>query len=69
MARSAFLGVDVGTSGVKAILVDASGDVLASAVTPLQLSTPQPGWAEQDPDAWWAATAAAIRTRACRAAG
>ena len=62
MARSTFLGVDVGTSGVKAILIDASGDVLASAVTPLQLSTPQPGWAEQDPDAWWAATAAAIRT-------
>ena len=62
MARATFLGVDVGTSGVKAILVDTSGDVLASAVTPLQLSTPCPGWAEQDPDAWWAATAAAIRT-------
>jgi xylulokinase len=60
--RSTFLGVDVGTSGVKAILVDASGEVLASAVTALQLSTPQPGWAEQDPDAWWAAAAAAIRT-------
>ena len=62
MARASFLGVDVGTSGVKAILVDTSGDVLASAVTPLQLSTPHPGWAEQDPDAWWAATSAAIRT-------
>jgi xylulokinase len=62
MAHSTFLGVDVGTSGVKAILIDTTGDVLASAVTPLQLSTPQPGWAEQDPDAWWAATAAAIRT-------
>jgi xylulokinase len=57
-----FLGVDVGTSGVKAILVDRAGDVLASAVTPLQLSTPHPGWAEQEPDAWWNATAAAIRT-------
>ncbi len=62
MARATFLGVDVGTSGVKAILVDTSGDVLASAITPLQLATPQPGWAEQDPDAWWAAAAAAIRT-------
>ena len=59
---STFLGVDVGTSGVKAILIDAAGEVLAAAVTPLQLSTPQPGWAEQDPDAWWSATAAAIRT-------
>jgi len=62
VARATFLGVDVGTSGVKAILVDTSGDVLAAAVTPLQLSTPHPGWAEQDPDAWWAATAAAIRS-------
>lgn len=62
MARATFLGVDVGTSGVKAILVDASGDVLASAITPLQLATPHPGWAEQDPDAWWAATSASIRT-------
>jgi xylulokinase len=62
VARSTFLGVDVGTSGVKAILVDTSGDVLASAITPLQLATPQPGWAEQDPDAWWAATSASIRT-------
>ena len=56
-----FLGVDVGTSGVKAILVDESGDVLASAVEPLTLSTPHPGWAEQDPEAWWQASVAAIR--------
>ena len=60
--RTTFLGIDVGTSGVKAILLETSGEVLASAVTPLQLSTPHPGWAEQDPDAWWAATSAAIRT-------
>ncbi len=57
-----FLGVDVGTSGVKAILVAPNGEVLASGVTPLQLSTPRPGWAEQDPEAWWKATIAAIKT-------
>ncbi|HEU0054343.1 MAG TPA: FGGY family carbohydrate kinase, partial [Longimicrobium sp.] len=57
----AFLGVDVGTSGVKAILVDASGEVLASATTALTLSTPRPGWAEQDPEAWWRASAVSIR--------
>jgi xylulokinase len=57
----AFLGVDVGTSGVKAILVGPSGDVLASATTPLSLSTPRPGWAEQDPEAWWRASVASIR--------
>ena len=59
---STFLGVDVGTSGVKAILIDSSGEVLASAVAPLPLSAPRPGWAEQDPVAWWSATATVIRT-------
>lgn len=62
MAEQCFLGVDVGTSGVKAILVNAAGDVEAAAITPLQLSTPQPGWAEQDPEAWWQASIASIRT-------
>jgi xylulokinase len=62
MADLCFLGVDVGTSGVKAILVNATGDVEAAAITPLQLSTPQPGWAEQDPEAWWQASVASIRT-------
>jgi len=55
-----FLGLDVGTSGVKAILVSASGDVVASATSPLTLATPHPGWAEQDPEAWWQATLASI---------
>jgi xylulokinase len=61
VARDCFLGVDVGTSGVKAILVARDGTVLASAVTPLQLSTPEPGWAEQDPEAWWRASVASMR--------
>ena len=56
-----FLGLDVGTSGVKAILVSPSGDVVASASTPLAMSTPHPGWAEQDPEAWWAASLASVR--------
>ncbi len=59
---SVFLGVDVGTSAVKAILVARNGDVIATAGVPLGLSTPRPGWAEQRPDAWWAAAAAAITT-------
>lgn len=62
MSESCFLGIDVGTSGVKAILVGATGEVEASAVTALQLSTPHPGWAEQDPEAWWQATLASIKT-------
>lgn len=61
MGEELFLGLDVGTSGVKAILVGESGDVEASATTPLALSTPRPGWAEQDPDHWWDATVTSIR--------
>jgi xylulokinase len=49
-----FLGIDVGTSSVKAILVRLTGEVIASATSPLALSTPRPGWAEQDPEDWWA---------------
>ena len=59
MHEGVFLGLDIGTSGVKAILVRPTGDVVASATIPLTLSTPRPGWAEQDPDAWWAASIAA----------
>jgi xylulokinase len=61
LADSLFLGLDVGTSGVKAVLVEPRGDVVASATTALTLETPRPGWAEQDPDAWWAASVASIR--------
>lgn len=56
-----FLGLDVGTSGVKAILVNPEGTVEAAATAPLALATPQPGWAEQDPESWWEASRAAIR--------
>ena len=62
MAAPVFLGIDVGTSGVKAILVERAGDVIASATSPLTLNTPRPGWAEQHPHAWWNASIAAIRT-------
>lgn len=62
MAGASFLGLDVGTSGVKAILVAESGEIEASATTPLDLSTPKPGWAEQDPNAWWSASVASIKS-------
>ena len=61
MARGAFLGLDIGTSGVKAILVAENGQVLASATRALTLSTPEPGWAEQHPEDWWQATLSAVR--------
>ena len=51
-----FLGIDVGTSAVKAVLVDGDQKLLAEAEAPLAISRPHPLWSEQDPDAWWAAT-------------
>jgi xylulokinase len=55
-----FLGLDIGTSGVKAILVAPNGEVEAAVTTHLTLSTPRPGWAEQDPEAWWHAAITSI---------
>ena len=62
MAQGLLLGVEIGTSGVRAILVRQTGEVAASATSPLTLTTPRPGWAEQDPEEWWAASASAIKT-------
>ncbi|MEP6764399.1 MAG: xylulokinase [Gemmatimonadaceae bacterium] len=56
-----FLGLDIGTSAVKAILVAQSGNVEATTYTSLTLTTPKPGWAEQEPEAWWQATIRSIR--------
>ena len=60
MAEPHFLGLDVGTSGVKAILVSRNGDVVASATSQLTMSTPRPGWAEQNPEDWWNAVLVAV---------
>jgi xylulokinase len=57
----ALLGIDVGTSGTKTLLIDHQGVVLASATHEYPLSTPRPGWAEQDPHHWWEATQITIR--------
>jgi len=55
------LGIDLGTSGVKAVLTGADGSLLAQATAPLMVSTPHPLWSEQDPAAWWNATVKATR--------
>lgn len=57
----AVLGLDLGTSGVKAALVDLKGRVLRSHSSPLKLHSPRPGWAEQDPEAWFEAACASAR--------
>lgn len=51
-----FVGIDIGTSGVRGILVDAAGAVLAAANAPLTTQHPHPGWSEQDPHSWVSAT-------------
>jgi xylulokinase len=55
-----FLGIDLGTSAVKAVLIDAAGQVRASASHSLALSNPHARWSEQDPQAWWQATQSAV---------
>jgi xylulokinase len=51
----ALIGLDVGTTGVKAVAIGHDGRMLATASQEYALSTPQPGWAEQDPEDWWRA--------------
>ncbi|MBA3826446.1 MAG: xylulokinase [Ktedonobacterales bacterium] len=62
------MGLDLGTSGVKALLLNPAGSVVASASAEYPLYHPQPGWAEQHPADWWAGTVAAIRACLERAA-
>lgn len=60
MARCV-LGIDIGTSGCKAILLDGSGALLASATAEYPLSQPRPGWSEQDPADWYAGVCRALK--------
>ena len=57
---TALVGLDVGTTGVKAVAVTPDGAVLARSEHGYPLSTPQPGWSEQDPEDWWRAAVAAL---------
>jgi xylulokinase len=57
-----FLGIDIGTSSVKAVLIDERESIAAQAAVPLTVARPRPKFAEQDPHDWWLATVAAIGT-------
>ncbi|ELZ9928685.1 xylulokinase [Cronobacter malonaticus] len=56
-----YIGIDLGTSGVKVILLDEQGALVASHSEALQVARPQPLWSEQDPESWWQATDRAMQ--------
>jgi len=56
-----YLGIDVGTSSVKAVLLDDSGAIVGHSSASLVVNRPQPGFSEQDAESWWAATVSAVK--------
>ncbi len=62
-----YLGIDIGTSGTKALVMDARAKVLATATGEHAISAPRPGWSEQDPADWWQATVRAVRQAIAKA--
>ena len=61
-----YLGIDIGTSGVKSVLIDEADVILAEASAPLSVSRPRPLWSEQDPRDWWRATETTLDALASR---
>jgi len=55
-----YMGIDIGTSAVKAVVVDDTGSVVDQASAPLLVSRPHPLWSEQNPADWWAAANSAV---------
>ena len=55
-----YLGLDIGTSAIKAVLVDESQQIVSQASVAISLSRPRPDWSEQDPEDWWKACVGAI---------
>ena len=56
-----YLGIDIGTSAVKAVLVDETGRPVQAQTIELSVRRPRPGWAEQDPQSWWSAADKAVQ--------
>lgn len=51
-----YLGIDLGTSEVKALVIDENNEIVATHSAPLTIQRPHPHWSEQSPQAWWEAT-------------
>ena len=56
------IGLNIGTSSVKALLVSSTGEVLKVSSPEYPFQTPKPLWAETDPNIWWEATKEAVRS-------
>ncbi|EMI53153.1 xylulokinase [Rhodopirellula sallentina] len=59
---SYYLGIDVGTSGTKTLLIDEAGKVLAESDANYPMEQPRPGWTQQDPEDWWKAVVKTVKT-------
>src|SRR5438105_12923029 len=59
-----FLGIDLGTSSLKALVLDVDGTIVGTASASYAMSAPQPGWSEAEPEDWWTAAAPAVRQAA-----
>ncbi|MBQ4187712.1 MAG: xylulokinase [Firmicutes bacterium] len=62
MATSYFIGIDLGTSGVKLILVDETGRIHRQQTESYPIAFPHPGWSEQSPEDWWDAVVRGLKT-------
>lgn len=60
MERDLLLGIDLGTSRLKSVLLDSVGNIRATSGCDYELKHPNPGWAEQDPESWWQAAVTSI---------
>ena len=56
-----FLGIDIGTTNAKVVLIDSAARVIGTASREYPVQYPQPGWAEQDPETWWSAVRELVR--------
>lgn len=62
MSRDRLIGIDIGTTSTKAVVVSAAGSILGEASREVSTTYPRPGWAQQDPDDWWRAVCHVLGT-------
>lgn len=61
MAQEILIGIDVGTSSIKAVAVDPAGRLVSDASSPMKVAVERPGWSEQHPEDWWRGTCEVLR--------